>query len=64
MAYGVDNTFIAGITSATAPNQKPNVGYILGRVVHIIYGPDFYGTNTPDPNYQDSTDLGKILFNL
>ena len=62
MAYGVDNTFIAGITSATAPNQKPNVGYILGRVVHIIYGPDFYGTNTPDPNYQDSTDLGKILF--
>ena len=62
MAYGVSNTFVAGITPSQASSQKPNVGYILGRVAHIIYGPYYYGTTIPDPNYQDPTDLGKILF--
>ena len=62
MAYGVSNTFIAGITPSQPSSQKPNVGYILGRVAHIIYGPYYYGTTLPDPNYKDPTDLGKILF--
>lgn len=62
MAYGVSSTFIGNISSPKPSSKSNGVGYILGRVTHIIYGPYYPGTTLPDPNYNDPTDLGKILF--
>lgn len=62
MAYGVSSTFVGSITSPNPSGQKATTGYILGRVAHVVYGPYYYGTTIPDPNYKDPTDLGKILF--
>lgn len=62
MAYGVSSTFAGTITSASPSSQKNSSGYILGRVSHVVYGPYYYGTTLPDPNYKNPTDLGKVLF--
>ena len=62
MAYGVSSTFAGTITSAGPSDQTKSSGYILGRVSHVVYGPYYYGTTRPDPNYKNPTDLGKVLF--
>jgi len=52
------------VSSGHTPSKKvstpsPN---ILGKVTHIVYGPTLEDGVTPDPYYNDPTDLGKILF--
>jgi len=61
MAYGV-STFVSSVSNTSPSNQVASKGYILGRVAHVVYGPYYSGTTIPDPNYNDPTDLGKILF--
>ena len=38
--------------------------YLLARVTHVINGPYFQGTNIPDPNYHNPSDIGTITFQL
>jgi len=58
-------TFVGQITSN---GQQPNANdiplYLLARVTHVINGPFFQGTQLPDPNYKDPSDIGSILYQL
>lgn len=38
--------------------------HYIARVAHVIQGPYLLGTNIPDPNYNDPTDIGSITFQL
>jgi len=38
--------------------------YLLGRVTHVVNGPFFQGTNLPDPNYNNPSDIGSITYQL
>jgi len=58
------NNFFDIISSPDGSGQVGGQSYILGRVAHIVYGPYYPGTTTPDPNYKNPTDLGKILFEI
>lgn len=37
---------------------------LIARVTHVVQGPMFLGTNFPDPNYSNPTDIGNITFQL
>ena len=63
MAYGQSN-FLSTISSANGQQQSANSGYLIARVSHVIYGPYYPGTTISDPNYNDPTDLGKILYQI
>lgn len=63
MAYG-QNNFVNSISGQQASSQAGASSYLLGRVAHVVYGPYYPGTDIPDPNYNDPTDLGKILFQI
>lgn len=58
-------TFVNQITSAgkqTSGEGTPT--YLLARVTHVVNGPLFQGTNIPDPDYTDPSDIGSISFQL
>jgi hypothetical protein len=38
--------------------------YLLARVTHVVNGPFFQGTQFPDPNYKDPSDIGSVLYML
>ena len=38
--------------------------YLLARVTHVVNGPFFQGTQFPDPNYKDPSDIGSVLYVL
>ena len=63
MAYG-QNNFVSSISGQQASSQAGASGYLLGRVAHVVYGPFYPGTDVPDPNYNDPTDLGKVFFQI
>ena len=63
MAYG-QNNFISTISKQQASSQAGAAGYLIGRVSHVVYGPSYPGSDIPDPEYNDPTDLGKILFQI
>jgi len=50
--------------NAAKAKSTPDSGYLIARVTHLVQGPNFMGTNIPDPNYKNPTDLGNILFQL
>jgi len=58
-------TFVSQVTSN---GQQPNISsaplYLLARVTHVINGPFFQGTKFPDPNYNNPSDIGSILYTL
>lgn len=64
MAIGQGGNFFDIISNPDGSGQQSGTGYLLGRVAHIVYGPLLPGTTIPDPNYNDPTDLGKILFEI
>jgi hypothetical protein len=39
-----------------------NTIFIIGRVTSVVYGPYLSDGKTPDPNYNDPTDIGKIQY--
>ena len=58
-------TFVGQVTSnGNQPNNNSNPLYLLARVTHVINGPFFQGTQFPDPNYKDPSDIGSILYQL
>ena len=40
------------------------VSFIIGRVVHVVYGPYLSDGKTPDPYYQNPTDIGTIRYSI
>ena len=38
--------------------------HYIARVAHVVQGPYYLGTNIPDLNYNDPTDIGNITFQL
>ena len=58
-------TFVNQITSAGKQvTGKSTPTYLLARVTHVVNGPFFQGTQFPDPNYKDPTDIGSVLYVL
>ena len=49
---------------AQSPQKRASGTPFIARVTHVVDGPLLKGTNTPDPYYNDATDLGKITFQL
>jgi hypothetical protein len=64
MAYGDNGTFVQSISSPSGNGHTAGSSYLLGRVVHVVYGPLLQNSDLPDPNYDNPTDLGKVLFQL
>lgn len=54
----------------TFSSDGSNPGYsggpqpLIGRVTHVVQGPNITGTDIPDPFYTDPTSLGCITFQL
>ena len=58
-------TFVGQITSnGQQPNASGTPLYLLARVTHVVNGPFFQGTQFPDPNYNNPSDIGSILYTL
>jgi len=38
--------------------------YLIARVAHVVTGPFYESSTTPDPNYKNSTDIGVIVYQL
>lgn len=55
------NQVAASATQLPMGGQTP---YMLARVTHVVTGPYLEGTNIPDTYYQDTSDLGKITYQL
>jgi len=53
------------LQSSVSPGAGPGIStFMLARVVHIVQGPNLFGTTTRDPYYQNPTDLGVIAFQI
>lgn len=57
------------LTSQINSTAQPVAGgmgsaYLLARVTHVVTGPYYEGTQIPDPNYTNPSDLGKITYQL
>ena len=61
-----DNQSFSQFMSSLSPsgNGVPMTTQLIARVAHVIQGPYFLGTNIPDPDYNDPTDIGNITFQL
>jgi hypothetical protein len=61
-----DNQSFSQFMTSLAPNGvgDPSYAPILARVAHVIQGPNFVGTNIPDPYYDNPTDIGSITFQV
>lgn len=60
-----NSTFVNQIaSSATQTSVGSQTSYMLGRVTHVVTGPYLEGTTIPDVYYQDTSDLGKITYQL
>jgi hypothetical protein len=58
-------TLVGQITSnGQQSNGSGTPLYLLARVTHVVNGPLFQGTQFPDPNYSDPSDIGSILYQL
>ena len=58
-------TFVNQITTnGQQPEDSSNPLYLLARVTHVVNGPFYQGTQFPDPNYKDPSDIGSILYQL
>lgn len=58
-------TFVGQVTSnGQQLNANNNPLYLLARVTHVVNGPFFQGTQFPDPNYNNPSDIGSILYTL
>lgn len=44
------------------PTMQTNTTFIIGRVTSVVYGPYLADGKTPDPDYNDPTDIGKIKY--
>jgi hypothetical protein len=58
------NPTFAQILESSRQQQKAQRSIYLGRVTHIITGPNYEGTTSRDPLYNDPTDIGKICFQM
>lgn len=58
-------TLVGQITSNGQQSNANNIPlYLLARVTHVVNGPFFQGTQFPDPNYKNPSDIGSILYQL
>jgi hypothetical protein len=58
-------SFVGQITSnGQQSNADSTPLYLLARVTHVVNGPFLQGTQTPDPNYKDPSDIGSIQYQL
>lgn len=47
------------VSSTEVPDSE-----VYARVTHVVLGPNYVGTNIPDPYYTDPTSIGSIQFQL
>lgn len=61
-----DNQTFSQFMNSLSPTKSGGNAYtqLIARVTHVVQGPYFLGTNMPDPNYHDATDIGNITFQL
>jgi hypothetical protein len=61
-----NNQSFSQFMNSLSPNGDVGGAYtpFIARVAHVIQGPYFLGTNIPDPNYKNPTDIGSITFQL
>ena len=58
-------SFVGQITSNGQQSDANGTPlYLLARVTHVINGPYYQGTQFPDPNYKNPSDIGSILYQL
>lgn len=61
----LNTPFVSQMSSAGKQvSGESTTTYLLGRVTHVVNGPLFQGTNIPDPDYTDPSDIGSITFQL
>lgn len=61
-----DNQSFSQFMTSLSPfgSGGPATTQLIARVAHVIQGPYYLGTNIPDPDYNDPTDIGNITFQL
>jgi hypothetical protein len=65
MSTTFNPTFIQQMqTSVQSGLAKGTFSHLIARVTHVVQGPNYVGTNVPDPYYSNPTDLGVITFQL
>ena len=64
MATSLNTSFIDSVASSDKKHRRGSNPYIIGKVTHVVQGPFYYGTTTPDPYYKSPADLGKITYEL
>lgn len=52
----------ANFFKGNEPVMQTNNIFIIGRVIKVVHGPYLTDGVTPDPDYNDPTDIGKILY--
>lgn len=57
-------TLVVDLNSAMGAPLRGKAKDLIGRVVHVVTGPNYEGTNTKDPYYNNPTDIGSITFQL
>lgn len=58
-------TYVEQLNREVQPQQSMIEGRpLIARVTHVVQGPFLLGTNIPDVNYNDPTDIGVITFQL
>lgn len=58
------NPSYSSFLSSTINNSSPGTTstFSIARVTHVVQGPFYVGTKTPDPYYKNPTSLGEITF--
>lgn len=62
MATSLNPTFVQQISSVVKDQIRNLNNNKLARVTHVVYGPYYFGTNIPDPYYNDPTSIGLITY--
>lgn len=65
MATSLNTTFEESIGLGDSfKGFKRKSPYLIGRVAHVVTGPFYDSSTTPDPNYKNPTDIGVIVYQL
>jgi hypothetical protein len=64
MATSLNTTFVQSVAQTTQNAPRPKAPYLLGRVTHVVVGPNYAASTTKDPYYTNPTDIGNITYQL
>lgn len=65
MATSLNPSFEESIgIDGTSKGFKRKSPYLIARVTHVVTGPYYSLSTTPDPNYKNPTDIGNVVYQL